>query len=99
MPQQTMRNIWALRRGSRMGHTTAFKTPFGVALVGDSMEVLATMPDESVDLVMTSPPFALLREKSYGNLDQEEYVAWLAGFGSPVKRVLKPTGSFVVDLG
>lgn len=78
---------------------TAFRTAFGMALVGDSMEVLTTMPDESVDLVMTSPPFALLREKSYGNLDQEEHVAWLAGFGPAVKRVLKPSGSFVMDLG
>ncbi len=82
-----------------MRHSTMFQTPLGDALVGDSMEVLASMPDESVDLVMTSPPFALLREKAYGNLDQEQYVSWLAGFGSPVKRVLKPTGSFVVDLG
>lgn len=45
----------------------AFTTPLGAALVGDSLNVLATIPDESVDLVMTSPPFALLREKSYGN--------------------------------
>ena len=82
-----------------MGDKVAFKTPFGLAWVGDSREILARMPDESVDLIMTSPPFALLREKTYGNLDQDDYVEWLCGFGSPVKRVLKPTGSFVLDLG
>jgi site-specific DNA-methyltransferase (cytosine-N4-specific) len=48
---------------------------------------------------MTSPPFALLRKKSYGNEDQEEYVQWLTEFGAAVYRVLKPTGSFVLDLG
>ena len=82
-----------------MGHKEAFTTPFGTAMVGDSLEVLATLPDDSIDLVITSPPFALLREKSYGNHDQKTYVDWLCGFGPPVRRVLKPTGSFVIDLG
>lgn len=48
---------------------------------------------------MTSPPFALLREKEYGNRAQTEYVEWLAGFARLVGQKLKPTGSFVVDLG
>ena len=50
-------------------------------------------------MVMTSPPFALLREKSYGNKDQQDYVAWLCEFGKAVLPVLKDTGSLVVDLG
>jgi DNA modification methylase len=99
MVQQTKRNIYPIKRSFCMGCKAAFKTPFGMALVGDAADVLATLPDESVDLVITSPPFALLREKSYGNPDQEDYVAWLCGFGAPVRRVLKATGSFVVDLG
>jgi site-specific DNA-methyltransferase (cytosine-N4-specific) len=53
----------------------------------------------SVDLVITSPPFALQRQKEYGNEDQEEYVAWLLQFAVEIKRVLKDTGSFVLDLG
>jgi site-specific DNA-methyltransferase (cytosine-N4-specific) len=52
-----------------------------------------------VDLVITSPPFALQRKKEYGNYDQEEYVDWLLQFAVEVKRVLKDTGSFVLDLG
>lgn len=48
---------------------------------------------------MTSPPFALLRQKSYGNEAQDQYVDWLAAFGEQVLRVLKPTGSLVLDLG
>jgi DNA modification methylase len=79
--------------------TVAFRTLRGEAIVGDSPEVLQELQDESVDLVMTSPPFALLREKAYGNLGQEDYVDWLVGFGPHVHRVLKKTGSFVIDLG
>src|SRR2546428_6025825 len=57
------------------------------------------LPDESIDLIVTSPPFALLRQKGYGNEDQAHYVAWLGNFGEAAFRVLKPTGSFVLDLG
>ncbi len=78
---------------------TAFTTGLGKAIIGDSKDFLSTLPDESVDLIVTSPPFALLREKDYGNLDQISYVQWLCGFGPSIRRVLKPTGSFVIDLG
>ncbi|MDQ1250511.1 MAG: hypothetical protein QG597_4890 [Actinomycetota bacterium] len=76
-----------------------YRTDHGTQVCGDSLDLLALMPDESVDLVMTSPPFALLRAKKYGNADQAAYVEWLTTFGEEVKRVLKPTGSFVLDLG
>ncbi len=71
----------------------------GKAVVSNSEDYLPTLRDESVDLVVTSPPFALLRKKAYGNHDQDEYVDWLVSFGPLVKRVLKDTGSFVIDLG
>lgn len=77
----------------------AYKTHMGECYFGDSRELLRSLPDESIDLVMTSPPFALLREKAYGNVLQDEYVSWLEEFAIEVKRVLKPTGSFVLDLG
>jgi DNA modification methylase len=76
-----------------------YRTQHGVQLCADSREVLQTLPEASVDLVLTSPPFALLRQKAYGNEDQAEYVAWLGDFGAAVHRILKPTGSFVLDLG
>ena len=57
------------------------------------------MEDDSIDLVMTSPPFALLRKKEYGNENQKEYVKWLTQFAKLVYDKLKPTGSFVLDLG
>ncbi len=77
----------------------AYQTRLGVQLCADSREVLATLPDESVDLIVTSPPFALLRQKTYGNEDQQNYVQWLCEFGKAALRPLKQTGSFVVDLG
>lgn len=76
-----------------------YRTDEGRQICGDSLELLRQMPADSVDLVMTSPPFALLRTKKYGNEDQTDYVDWLAKFGAEVKRVLKPTGSLVLDLG
>lgn len=76
-----------------------YRTKLGKAYCGDSRELLKELENDSVDLVMTSPPFALLREKEYGNVLQDEYVSWLEEFAVEVKRVLRPTGSFVLDLG
>ena len=76
-----------------------YRTAIGQAYVGDSLELLAELPDNSIDLVMTSPPFALLRQKSYGNVEETEYVQWIKPFGQEVFRVLKASGSFVLDLG
>lgn len=72
---------------------------FGECIAGDSIELLKSIDDNSVNLVMTSPPFALLRQKSYGNLEQEEYVSWLCSFGKLVYDKLTDDGSFVIDLG
>lgn len=80
-------------------YRTVFRTQHGEAFCGDSLDVLRDLPPESVDLVVTSPPFALLREKTYGNLDQHTYVDWLLSFAPLVRRVLRPTGSYVIDLG
>jgi DNA modification methylase len=80
-------------------HAPAYLTNWGAAYCGDSLDLLAELPDSSVNLVLTSPPFALLREKEYGNKAQAEYVAWLAKFARLVYRKLKDDGSFVLDLG
>lgn len=76
-----------------------YRTKLGAAYVGDARDLLAALPPNSVDLVITSPPFALQRPKEYGNKDQSEYVDWLLGFCHQVKVILKDTGSFVLDLG
>lgn len=81
------------------GGVELYRTERGRLVVGNSEDVLPSLPAESVDLVMTSPPFALLREKAYGNREQGEYEDWLVSFGPLVRRVLKGSGSFVLDLG
>jgi len=76
-----------------------YVTRYGKAYLGDAFRLLGCLPDRSIDLVITSPPFALQRKKEYGNRDQDEYVDWLLSFAGEIKRVLKDTGSFVLDLG
>ena len=76
-----------------------YTTQYGQSYLGDSLYLLNSLANNSVDLVITSPPFALQRQKSYGNEDQDLYVDWLLGFAPEIKRVLKDTGSFVIDLG
>jgi len=80
-------------------HRKIYCTPLGLQAWGDSLSVLRGLPKESVDLIMTSPPFALLRQKEYGNEGQDHYVAWLSEFGRAALPALKPSGSFVLDLG
>jgi DNA modification methylase len=76
-----------------------YYTAFGCAYVADARDLLASIDASSVDLIITSPPFALQRQKEYGNKDQDEYVEWLVGYGHSIYTVLKDTGSFVLDLG
>jgi DNA modification methylase len=77
----------------------AYTTRFGRAYQGDAREVLRTLPADSVALVMTSPPFALRRQKAYGNVTAAEYVDWFFPFAEEIHRVLRQDGSFVMDLG
>lgn len=76
-----------------------YETDLGKAYCGDSRELLAMLPDGSVNLVITSPPFALLRKKEYGNEDQADYIDWLTEFAEIVRSKLTDDGSFVLDLG
>ncbi len=77
----------------------AYHTPKGATFIGDSLELLEELPDDSVNLVITSPPFALQRQKEYGNLDQYGYIDWFLQFARIVHRKLRSDGSFVVDFG
>lgn len=76
-----------------------YKTDFGAALCGNSLDVLKAIPAKSVDLVVTSPPYALHFKKEYGNVSKEDYVEWLLPFARQIHRVLKDTGSFVLNIG
>jgi DNA modification methylase len=76
-----------------------YTTALGSAILGDSLTVMQALPDESVDLVCTSPPFALVRKKEYGNVDAEEYVDWFEQYAQQFRRIIKPKGSIVIDIG
>ena len=80
-------------------HQASYRTDKGAYYVGDALSLLASLPNNSIDLIMTSPPFALLRKKTYGNKDQHDYVDWLAEFGVEALKKLKSTGSLVIDIG
>lgn len=74
-------------------------TQLGRCIWGDSLKVLESLDDNSIDLIITSPPFSLQRHKSYGEVSQYEYVDWLLQFGEKAYIKLKDSGSFVIDLG
>lgn len=75
------------------------ETEFGEIFHGDSLQLMSTLAQASVDLVMTSPPFGLVRKKSYGNADAHEYLEWFRPFAEQFKRIIKPNGSLVIDIG
>jgi site-specific DNA-methyltransferase (cytosine-N4-specific) len=77
----------------------AYTTRHGRAYHADAIDVLRSLPDDSIALVFTSPPFALRRKKAYGNVNACDYVEWFWPFAEEIKRVLRPDGSFVFDLG
>lgn len=76
------------------------ETNLGRIYHGDSLGLLhKTLAPASVDLIMTSPPFGLVRKKSYGNEDADQYVEWFRPFAEGMKRVLKEKGSLIIDIG
>ncbi len=76
-----------------------YTTEFGALYCADALEFMGHLADDSVDLVLTSPPYALHFKKEYGNASQQDYVAWLLPFAREIRRIIKPTGSFVLNLG
>jgi DNA modification methylase len=71
----------------------------GAAYVGDSLDLLKRLPDGSVNLVVTSPPYALHFQKEYGNVSKEDYIEWFLPFAREILRVLSEDGSFVLNIG
>jgi DNA modification methylase len=76
-----------------------YETQHGKAYLGDTIDIIQHIPDKSVNLVLTSPPFALTSQKEYGNKIESEYNDWFLRYTSEFQRILTDDGSFVVDLG
>src|SRR2546421_5085952 len=77
----------------------SYTTRWGRAYHADAIDVLRRLPSDSVSLVLTSPPFALRRQKAYGNVSAGEYVEWFWPFAEQIHRVLRHDRSFVMELG
>lgn len=67
-------------------------------LLGDCGEVLKNLPDNSVDLIFTSPPYADQRRNTYGGIPPDEYVHWFLPKAEQFLRVLKPSGTFILNI-
>lgn len=66
--------------------------------LGDCKEVLQGLPDNSVDLIFTSPPYADQRKNTYGGIHPDKYVEWFLPISENLRRVLKPTGTFILNI-
>lgn len=65
---------------------------------GDCLDVMAEFPSESIDLIVTSPPYADARKHTYGGVPPHEYVDWFCDRAAEMFRILRPTGSFVLNI-
>ena len=65
---------------------------------GDCLDVLPKLPRNSVDLIVTSPPYADNRKSTYGGIPIKTYVKWFLPISNELKRVLKPNGSFILNI-
>ena len=74
-------------------------TKYGRIFNGDSLCFLSELRDRSVDLAVTSPPFALIAKKEYGNVPPEQYLEWFRPYATELFRILNDSGSLVIDIG
>ena len=81
------------------GFSPYYSTELGDAYLADSLSLLKSLPEGSINAVVTSPPYALHFKKEYGNKDKDDYVAWFADFGREIFRVLADDGSFILNVG
>lgn len=67
-------------------------------VLGDCLDILKSVPENSIDLIFTSPPYADQRSRVYGGIKPDDYVAWFLPRADQFMRVLRPTGSFVLNI-
>lgn len=72
--------------------------PLNQMLLGDCEEVLKSFPDNSIDLIVTSPPYADSRKNVYGGIHPDKYVEWFLPKSKEFLRILKPTGTFILNI-
>jgi DNA modification methylase len=85
--------------GTPQKPASLYKTKLGTMYLGDALDYLRTCAGGSANAIITSPPFGLVRKKTYGNVAADKYLEWFKPFAAEFKRVLAPNGSFVLDIG
>lgn len=96
---QKGKNVPVCHPAKLLQKTPYFVSEYGAAYLGDSLELLQSLPARQVNLVVTSPPYALHFKKAYGNKDKKEYIEWFLPFAREIHRVLTDDGSFVLNIG
>jgi site-specific DNA-methyltransferase (adenine-specific) len=81
-----------------VGHNNYLNASLLTLVNDDCQKALADVPSQSVDLVFTSPPYADRRKDKYKSVHPDEYVEWFCVIGAEIKRILKPSGSFMLNL-
>ena len=76
-----------------------YTTEYGRIFNGNSFNFISDIRRNSVDLIVTSPPFGLVREKEYGNVPADDYLDWFRPYATEFHRILKKSGSLVIDIG
>ena len=74
------------------------KLPINRIICGDCEQVLRDFPDNSIDLIITSPPYADARKKAYGGIHPGRYVDWFLPKAEQFLRMLRPTGTFILNI-
>jgi len=67
-------------------------------ILGNCLDVFKNIPDNSVNLIVTSPPYADQRKSTYGGVHPDKYVEWFLPITRELLRVLKPTGTFILNM-
>ena len=100
------RNLWELTEKGRHGLRnckpgiviTVFTTSLGTALLAEAESAIGLIANNSVDLILTSPPYPLTTKKTYGNLNPDAHVDWLTSLAAGWKEKLTDTGSLILNL-
>ena len=65
---------------------------------GDCLDIMGGMSDDCVDLIVTSPPYADARKDTYGGVKPDKYIDWFLPRAAEMRRILKPTGSLILNI-
>jgi len=72
--------------------------PEAEIILGDCLEKLKTLEDDSINLIITSPPYADQRARTYGGISPDKYVEWFLPISQELLRVLRPEGTFILNI-